>query len=180
MNGSPMLLGIRSRSRSGTDFWTGDWVAAARLAQRSPEPGPDQVRQRQADEHGDERVDQVEHHHEGAEPPLDLVGDDRAQDREDDQRGRQRREGAEDQVRRAVQAGCALAPGQSDGDRHHDRDDDPDIERDAARPALGLLLDRSALLGLAGANAFSDVVIACSTGYWKDRGLVGPWPCALK
>ena len=101
VNGSPMLRGMRSRSRSEIDFW-------ARRLRRGParsarrRPRADQVRQRQPDDHGDQRIEQVEGHHEAAQAAPDLVGHDRAQDRQDDQRGRQGRQGAQDQLRAAV------------------------------------------------------------------------------
>ena len=109
--------------------------------QRRTQPGPDQVRQCQTDQHCHQRVDQIKNHHEGAHAASDLIGDDGAQDREDDQRGRQGGQGAENQFGHDLQVGRAFTPENPDGNRHHDRQDDPGVERQPSRPALRFVLD---------------------------------------
>ena len=104
-------------------------VGVSRFDQRRAQSRPDQVRQSQSDQHRHQGVDQIEDHHQGAQAAFDLVGDDRTQDRQDDQRSRQGGQRAKDQLRQELEVGRAVPPEHPDGNRHHDRDDDPDIER---------------------------------------------------
>ena len=61
-------------------------TAGGDRAQVSPFAGCEQVREHQADDHRHQGVDQVEAHHPQALAAVDVVGDDRAQDGQHDQR----------------------------------------------------------------------------------------------
>ena len=94
-------LGISSISRSVTLFWAGAVRRYAGLGQRArPLPGLIRFVRRQADAHGDQGVDEVIDHHPDALAALDVVGHDRAEDRQHHQRrgqtgrGRSRSAGA--------------------------------------------------------------------------------------
>ena len=76
---------------------------------------------------------------------MDLVGDDRTQDREDHQWRGQGGERPEDQLRQDLQRGCPLAPEQSEGNRHDHSGDHPDIQGQSARPALGFVVGQGSV-----------------------------------
>ena len=69
----------------------------AQVDQVGPPAGLDQVREGQADAHGDQRVDQVIEHHQEPLAAPDVVRHDRVQDRQHDQRGGQGAQGPDDQ-----------------------------------------------------------------------------------
>ena len=128
----------------------------------APSPGPDQVRQRQTDQHRHQGIDQIKDHHEGTDAALDLIGDDRTQDGQDDQRRRERGQGAEDELGHELQAGRAFPPEHPNGNRHDDREDDPDVERQPSRPALRFVLDDGGGSWSSSNGGFSGSVIAGS------------------
>ena len=59
MNGSPMLVGIRSSSRSVAVFLASGAGGGARLDERGALAGVDQVGECQADQHRHQGVDQI-------------------------------------------------------------------------------------------------------------------------
>ena len=113
----------------------------ARLGECSAQAGLHQVRQREADQHGNERVDEIEDHHHRTLPAVDLIADDSAQDRQHDQRRGQGGERAEDQLGQDLQRDGSLAPEEPERNGDDDRDDHPDVQGHAPRPAFRFILN---------------------------------------
>ena len=125
----------------------------------------DRVGEPQADRDRHDRVHKIVEHHPTALPAPDVVGDDRAEDRQDDERRGQSLQGPDDQVGQEVELRRDIHPAdelrQIQADRHGQgrRTDHPDVKRDPAGPALRIVGDgRSVTAGSASAHLLASAL----------------------
>ncbi len=110
--------------------------------------GVDQVGEGQSDQHRHQGVEQIEGHHQGAEPAFDVVGDDRAQDREHDQGRGEGGQGAKDHRGQELEPRGAVAPEKAGRNCQQDGEDNPGVQRQAGDPDAAFFVDGgSPLLG---------------------------------